>query len=60
MTRLVSLVLPVYNEERTMESAAAETIVALESFLPDDVFEIIFAEIGSNHVNEVAPSVRYH
>jgi glycosyltransferase AglD len=46
MSRLVSVVLPAYNEEAAVEPAVSETTAALESFLPADAFEIIVAEDG--------------
>lgn len=46
MTPLVSVVLPAYNEEATIEGTVETTIETLESFLPSDAFEIIVAEDG--------------
>jgi len=42
----VSVVLPAYNEERTIEPIVRETRRALASFLPSDSFEVIVAEDG--------------
>ncbi|XVH33365.1 flippase-like domain-containing protein (plasmid) [Haloferacaceae archaeon DSL9] len=47
MSCAVSVVLPVYNEEATLEFAVSEAVAALESFLPGDAFEVIIAEDGS-------------
>ncbi|MFB6253919.1 MAG: flippase-like domain-containing protein [Halobacteriaceae archaeon] len=42
----VSVVLPAYNEEETIESTVRTTISALDSFLPAGSFEIIITEDG--------------
>ena len=42
----VSVVLPAYNEEKTIESAVELTVETLEAFLPADAFEVIVAEDG--------------
>ncbi|UIP00827.1 flippase-like domain-containing protein [Halobaculum sp. CBA1158] len=42
----VSVVLPAYNEEDTIESTVRTTVEALEGFLPRDAFEVIVAEDG--------------
>ena len=42
----VSVVLPAYNEERTIEETVRTTVETLESFLPADAFEVIVAEDG--------------
>ncbi|WP_277553582.1 flippase-like domain-containing protein [Halobaculum limi] len=42
----VSVVLPAYNEEATIEGTVRTTIEALERFLPHDEFEVIVAEDG--------------
>ena len=42
----VSVVLPAYDEEATIESAVGATVDALESFLPAGSFEVIVAEDG--------------
>ncbi|ELZ74375.1 flippase domain-containing glycosyltransferase AglD [Haloferax larsenii] len=42
----VSVVLPAYNEERTIENTVRVTLQTLESFLPADAFEVIVAEDG--------------
>ncbi|WP_396610380.1 flippase domain-containing glycosyltransferase AglD [Haloferax sp. S1W] len=42
----VSVVLPAYNEERTIENTVRVTLQTLESFLPADTFEVIVAEDG--------------
>ncbi|KTG24779.1 flippase domain-containing glycosyltransferase AglD [Haloferax profundi] len=42
----VSVVLPAYNEERTIENTVTVTVETLESFLPNDAFEVIVAEDG--------------
>ena len=46
MSHLVSVVLPAYNEETTIEETVETTISTLEGFLPSDAFEIIIAEDG--------------
>lgn len=46
MSCLVSVVLPAYNEEATIEETVETTIDTLEGFLPSDGFEIIVAEDG--------------
>jgi hypothetical protein len=42
----VSVVLPAYNEEATIESTVHTTLETLETFLPSDAFEVIVAEDG--------------
>ncbi|MCO8244503.1 MULTISPECIES: flippase-like domain-containing protein [unclassified Haladaptatus] len=42
----VSVVLPSYNEEATIENTVETTLDTLESFLPPDSFEVIVAEDG--------------
>jgi uncharacterized protein (TIRG00374 family) len=42
----VSVVLPAYNEEATIEHTVSVTLETLASFLPADVFEVIVAEDG--------------
>ncbi|ESP88316.1 flippase-like domain-containing protein [Candidatus Halobonum tyrrellensis] len=42
----VSVVLPAYNEEESLESTVRTTIEALERFLPADAFEVVVAEDG--------------
>ncbi|WP_430639275.1 flippase domain-containing glycosyltransferase AglD [Haloferax volcanii] len=42
----VSVVLPAYNEARTIENTVRVTVETLESFLPADAFEVIVAEDG--------------
>ncbi|MGQ4555808.1 flippase-like domain-containing protein [Halobellus sp. GM3] len=42
----VSVVLPAYNEERTIESTVATTLRTLASFLDAGTFEVIVAEDG--------------
>ncbi|WP_227375602.1 flippase-like domain-containing protein [Haladaptatus halobius] len=42
----VSVVLPAYNEETTIENTVETTLDTLESFLPPDSFEVIVAEDG--------------
>jgi hypothetical protein len=42
----VSVVLPAYNEETTIENTVRTTIETLEAFLPSDSFEVIVAEDG--------------
>ncbi|MDS0293510.1 flippase-like domain-containing protein [Halogeometricum luteum] len=42
----VSVVLPAYNEEDTIEETVEETLRTLSSFLPADSFEVIVAEDG--------------
>ncbi|WP_136689302.1 flippase-like domain-containing protein [Halorhabdus amylolytica] len=42
----VSVVLPAYNEEDTIERTVAETLERLETFLPAGSFEVIVAEDG--------------
>jgi hypothetical protein len=42
----VSVVLPAYNEERTIEGTVETTLERLASFLPADAFEVIVAEDG--------------
>ncbi|ELZ27252.1 hypothetical protein C474_17939 [Halogeometricum pallidum JCM 14848] len=42
----VSVVLPAYNEEDTIEETVGETLRTLSSFLPADSFEVIVAEDG--------------
>ncbi|WP_049996892.1 flippase-like domain-containing protein [Halococcus sediminicola] len=42
----VSVVLPAYDEERTLAATVETTLEALASFLPDDSFEVLVAEDG--------------
>ncbi len=42
----VSVVLPAYNEERTIEETVRTTLSTLSTFLPPDAFEVIVAEDG--------------
>ena len=42
----VSVVLPAYNEEDTIEHTVSVTLDTLQSFLPADAFEVIVAEDG--------------
>jgi uncharacterized protein (TIRG00374 family) len=42
----VSVVLPAYNEENTIERTVESTLSTLASFLPDGSFEVIVAEDG--------------
>ncbi|MFT4930854.1 MAG: hypothetical protein ACI91T_000727 [Natronomonas sp.] len=42
----VSVVLPAYNEETTIEHTVRTTVETLESFLPSGSFEVIVAEDG--------------
>jgi len=42
----VSVVLPAYNEEATIENTVETTLSTLESFLPAEAFEVIVAEDG--------------
>jgi len=42
----VSVVLPAYNEERTIERTVETTLDTLGAFLPDGSFEVIVAEDG--------------
>ena len=42
----VSVVLPAYNEENTIEQTVSVTLSTLAAFLPDDAFEVIVAEDG--------------
>ncbi|WP_254543374.1 flippase-like domain-containing protein [Halomarina pelagica] len=42
----VSVVLPAYNEEATIERTVETTLATLASFLPDGSFEVIVAEDG--------------
>jgi glycosyltransferase AglD len=42
----VSVVLPSYNEEETIENTVETTLDTLESFLPPNSFEVIVAEDG--------------
>ncbi|MWG35407.1 flippase-like domain-containing protein [Halomarina oriensis] len=46
MTIEVSVVLPAYNEEATIEGTIETTLDTLGSFLPEDSFEVIVAEDG--------------
>ncbi|AUG48140.1 glycosyl transferase [Haloarcula taiwanensis] len=51
----VSVVLPAYNEEDTIESTVSTTVGTLASFLPEDAFEVIVAEDGcSDRTPEIA------
>jgi glycosyltransferase AglD len=55
MSRIVSVVLPAYNEEETIEGTVETTIRTLEGFLPRDAFEVIVAEDGcSDRTPEIA------
>ena len=42
----VSVVLPAYNEERTIESTVHTTLATLAEFLPEGSYEVIVAEDG--------------
>jgi uncharacterized protein (TIRG00374 family) len=42
----VSVVLPAYNEERTIESTVQTTLATLAEFLPEGSYEVIVAEDG--------------
>jgi len=42
----VSVVLPAYNEEGTIEATVETTLATLDAFLPRDAFEVIVAEDG--------------
>ncbi|MFC7081135.1 flippase-like domain-containing protein [Halorussus caseinilyticus] len=42
----VSVVLPAYNEEATIENTVETTLATLDEFLPDGTFEVIVAEDG--------------
>ena len=42
----VSVVLPAYNEEKTIENTVETTLATLGEFLPHDSFEVIIAEDG--------------
>jgi len=42
----VSVVLPAYNEERTIEETVSITLDSLAEFLPADSFEVVVAEDG--------------
>jgi glycosyltransferase involved in cell wall biosynthesis len=42
----VSVVLPAYNEEQTIEETVRTTLETLAAFLPRDSFEVIVAEDG--------------
>ncbi|MFB6156083.1 MAG: flippase-like domain-containing protein [Haloferacaceae archaeon] len=42
----VSVVLPAYNEEGTIEETVRVTVETLESFLPPSAFEVVVAEDG--------------
>ncbi|WP_276260346.1 flippase-like domain-containing protein [Haloglomus litoreum] len=63
----VSVVLPAYNEEDTIEHTVEVTIETLTSFLPDDSFEVIVAEDGcedrtpeiASRMAEADPRVRH-
>lgn len=44
----VSVVLPAYNEETTLEHTVDQTIHTLEEFLEPDTFEVLIAEDGSD------------
>jgi hypothetical protein len=42
----VSVVLPAYDEERTLAATVETTLERLEAFLPEDTFEVLVAEDG--------------
>jgi cellulose synthase/poly-beta-1,6-N-acetylglucosamine synthase-like glycosyltransferase len=42
----VSVVLPAYNEERTIEETVGTTLSTLADFLPEGDFEVLVAEDG--------------
>lgn len=44
--RTVSVVLPAYNEEATIEGTVETTLSTLDSFLPSEAYEVIVAEDG--------------
>jgi glycosyltransferase AglD len=51
----VSVVLPAYNEARTIETTVGRTIAALEATLPADAFEVLVAEDGcEDRTSEIA------
>ncbi|QLG63237.1 flippase-like domain-containing protein [Halorarum salinum] len=51
----VSVVLPAYNEEGTIEETVHTTVRTLEAFLPSNAFEVIVAEDGcSDRTPEIA------
>ncbi|SFF93988.1 hypothetical protein SAMN04488063_0864 [Halopelagius inordinatus] len=55
VTAEVSVVLPAYNEEDTIERTVETTVSALSRFLPADAFEVIVAEDGcSDRTPEIA------
>ncbi|ADJ16270.1 lysylphosphatidylglycerol synthase domain-containing protein [Halalkalicoccus jeotgali] len=55
MSRTVSVVLPAYNEEATIEETVETTIRTLEGFLSAEDFEVIVAEDGcSDRTPEIA------
>lgn len=45
---VMSVVLPAYNEESTIEETVETTMRSLESFMNDDTYEIVIAEDGCN------------
>ncbi|USZ69133.1 flippase-like domain-containing protein [Halorussus salilacus] len=63
----VSVVLPAYNEEATIEHTVETTLATLETFLPADAFEVIVAEDGcddrtpeiADQMAEADPRVRH-
>ena len=63
----VSVVLPAYNEEGTIEETVRVTLETLASFLPDGAFEVIVAEDGcedrtpeiADRLAEADPRVRH-
>jgi hypothetical protein len=58
MTVEVSVVLPAYNEEATIEGTIETTLDTLGSFLPADAFEVLVAEDGcDDRTPEIAARV---
>ncbi|MFC6726838.1 glycosyltransferase, partial [Halobium palmae] len=63
----VSVVLPAYNEERTIEGTVRTTLSTLGEFLPDGSFEVMVAEDGcdddtpaiASRLAEADPRIRH-